>query len=104
MHPDVSMPPLLLLHPEDNIFVTRRSVDVDETIKVDGHFLKIATPIPLGHKVARVPLVAGTRIVKYGAAIGSATRDIGAGEHVHLHNMKSDYLPSHTRGASSRDA
>ena len=25
-----------------------------------------------------------------------ATRDIAAGEHVHLHNMKSDYLPTYT--------
>jgi hypothetical protein len=24
--------------------------------------------------------------------IGSATRDIAVGEHVHLHNMKSDYI------------
>jgi len=30
-------------------------------------------------------------------AIGSATRDIAVGEHVHLHNMKSDYLPTYTR-------
>ena len=28
--------------------------------------------------------------------IGSATRDIEPGEHVHLHNMKSDYLPTYT--------
>jgi len=28
--------------------------------------------------------------------IGSATRAIKAGEHVHLHNMKSDYIPTYT--------
>lgn len=28
-------------------------------------------------------------------AIESATRAIEAGEHVHLHNMKSDYLPTY---------
>jgi hypothetical protein len=37
-------------------------------------------------------------VVKYGAPIGSATRDIGPGEYVHTHNVKSDYLPTLARG------
>jgi (2R)-sulfolactate sulfo-lyase subunit alpha len=104
MRPDKSLPPLLLLHPEDNIFVARRSLNADEAVIVDDHVVKIATPIPLGHKVARFALAPGTRIVKYGASIGSATQPIQAGDHVHLHNMKSDYLASHTRDALSREA
>ncbi len=95
MRPDKSLPPLLLLHPEDNIFVARRSLNADEAIIVDDHLVKIAAPIPLGHKVARFALAPGTRIVKYGASIGSATQPIQAGDHVHLHNMKSDYLPTY---------
>ena len=35
-------------------------------------------------------------LLKYGVSIGSALRDIAAGEHVHLHNMQSDYLPTYT--------
>jgi hypothetical protein len=35
-------------------------------------------------------------VIKYGVSIGSATRDIELGELVHLHNMKSDYLPTYT--------
>jgi hypothetical protein len=27
-------------------------------------------------------------------SIGSATKDIAIGEHVHLHNMKSEYIPT----------
>ena len=104
MRPDTSVPALLLLHPEDNIFVARRSLDADETIAVDDRVVRIAAAVPLGHKVARFALAPGTRIVKYGAAIGSATGHIQAGEHVHLHNMKSDYLPSHTRDTLSREA
>ncbi|HRJ73596.1 MAG TPA: SAF domain-containing protein [Terrimicrobiaceae bacterium] len=38
----------------------------------------------------------GEKILKYGVPIGSATCDIAFGEHVHLHNMKSDYLPTYT--------
>jgi hypothetical protein len=104
MRPSESLPPLLLLHPEDNIFVARRSLQANESITVDDRLIKIATPISLGHKVARFTLAPGTRIVKYGAAIGSATQRIEVGDHVHLHNMKSDYLASHTRDALSRDA
>lgn len=50
----------------------------------------------LGHKIASRDIAAGEKIVKYGAPIGSATTAIPAGEHVHLHNMKSDYLPTFT--------
>lgn len=104
MRPSESLPPLLLLHPEDNIFVARRSLNANEAVTVDDRVVKIAASIPLGHKVARFALAPGTRIVKYGAAIGSATQRIEIGDHVHLHNMKSDYLASHTRDASSREA
>ena len=31
------------------------------------------------------------RLLKYGARIGTATQDIVPGEHVHLHNMRSDF-------------
>jgi hypothetical protein len=31
-------------------------------------------------------------VLKYGLPIGSATRAIAAGEHVHVQNLKSDYV------------
>jgi altronate dehydratase small subunit len=80
----------------DNIVVLSRSVEAGATIEVDGHRLAVAAPLGLGHKLAFRLISAGEKILKYGAAIGSATRDIAAGEHVHLHNMKSDYLPTYT--------
>jgi (2R)-sulfolactate sulfo-lyase subunit alpha len=100
---DTALPPLLLLHPEDNVFVTRRNFNASETIAIEGLPLTIQGPVPLGHKVARVALAPGSRIVKYGASIGSATRRIEPGEHVHMHNMKSDYLPPHTRHSTRED-
>jgi (2R)-sulfolactate sulfo-lyase subunit alpha len=45
--------------------------------------------IPLGHKVALCDIVRGEKITKYGVAIGEATADIKAGEHVHVHNLRS---------------
>ena len=42
--------------------------------------------VPMGHKTAIVPILQGAPIIKYGAPIGYATRDIAEGEHVHTHN------------------
>jgi altronate dehydratase small subunit len=49
----------------------------------------LTTPIAFGHKLALTAIAAGDPVVKYGEAIGRATRAIGAGDHVHLHNLES---------------
>ena len=41
-----------------------------------------------GHKYAVRPIKKGDKVIKYGQVIGIATEDIGVGEHVHSHNMK----------------
>jgi altronate dehydratase small subunit len=71
---------LLLLSPDDNVFIARVAMG----------------PIPVGFKVARRAIAAGEKIIKWGAPIGSATRDIVSGGIVHVDNMKSDYLPTYT--------
>lgn len=43
--------------------------------------------IPMGHKVAIMPIKAGEMVIKYGQPIGHATCDIKAGEWVHSHNL-----------------
>lgn len=50
--------------------------------------LKAAADIPIGHKVALKPIKAGDTIIKYGEDIGKAIADISAGEHLHVHNVK----------------
>lgn len=45
--------------------------------------------IPFGHKFATKDIAPGEGIRKYGEAIGAATADITAGQHVHVHNMES---------------
>jgi (2R)-sulfolactate sulfo-lyase subunit alpha len=44
--------------------------------------------IPIGHKVAIRPIAKGDTIIKYGVDIGRAVADIGPGEHLHVHNVK----------------
>ncbi len=89
-------PRLLLLARQDNVFVAISHVINGEKLQVGGVAVVAPQTIPLGFKVAARHILAGEKIVKYGAPIGSATRDIEAGEMVHLHNMKSDYLPTFT--------
>ena len=55
----------------------------DGTIKV-----KASDDVPLGHKLALKPLKNGSTVLKYGHDIGKTVADIGAGGHVHVHNMK----------------
>lgn len=91
------LPPLLLLHPDDNILVARRDIAQGEVVEMDGEKYSIPAAIELGHKLARRALAADTRVLKYGAPIGSMKTAVGRGEHVHLHNLESDYIPSTTR-------
>jgi hypothetical protein len=91
------LPPLLLLHPDDNILVARRDIAAGERVELDGESFTIPGAVELGHKLARSALAADTRVLKYGAPIGSMKIAVGRGEHVHLHNLRSDYIPSTTR-------
>ena len=43
-----------------------------------------------GHKYALSDIKKGENVIKYGSAIGHATCDIKAGEHVHTHNLKTN--------------
>ena len=91
------LPPLLLLHPDDNILVARRDIAAGERVEIDGDSLVIPAAVELGHKLARRALAPDTRVLKYGAPIGSMKTAVARGEHVHLHNLRSDYIPSTTR-------
>lgn len=46
--------------------------------------------IAYGHKIALLDIAAGATVLKYGLSIGSATRNIRAGDHVHTHNVESN--------------
>lgn len=87
---------LLLLSPDDNVLSTVRTIEAGEIIVIRDQEVRMQNRISIGHKIAAQPIEAGEKIIKYGVPIGSARRPIAAGEHVHLHNMKSDYLPTYT--------
>jgi altronate dehydratase len=89
---------LLRLHPEDNVLTAICTLTAETQILVGHRDTVTRTLIPIGHKVAARRIAAGEKIIKYGVPIGSATCDIAAGDHVHTHNLKSDYLPTFRRG------
>ena len=51
--------------------------------------VKALEAVPYGHKIALCDIKKGEEIIKYGEAIGAASRDIAAGDYVHIHNMDS---------------
>ena len=44
--------------------------------------------IPIGHKVALKDLGVGDTVIKYGIDMGKVVAPIKAGEHAHVHNIK----------------
>ena len=92
---------LLLLSEQDNVMVACANLRSGEVVNLDGTRVAVSADAPLGFKVARVDLAPGEKILKYGAVIGSATTAIRRGDVVHLHNMKSDYLPTYAHEAGS---
>lgn len=88
---------VIMLHPADNVVVCRRNVSAGEALPIDGDVVIACVDVTLGHKIARRFIPQGAVVVKYGMPIGSATADILPGEWVHMHNLKSDYISSHTR-------
>lgn len=86
---------LLLLSPHDNIYVVSRRIVAGEKIEVDDQTINVRADVDLGHKLARQAIAEGEKVIKYGAPIGIATTNIQPGDHVHLHNMRSDYTPTY---------
>jgi hypothetical protein len=90
----------ILLHPDDNVLVCCRAVRAGEQFRVnENEVIHVLQDTDLGHKLARRALMAGEKVIKYGAPIGSMTAAVSAGGWIHLYNMKSDYISAHTRAA-----
>ncbi|PMS14706.1 hydrolase [Trinickia dabaoshanensis] len=92
-------PRLLLLSPEDNCLIAATTLAAGTALELEGDTVVLADTIALGHKLARHAFAPGEKIVRYGAPIGHVTRAVAKGEHLHTHNLESDYLPTYTLDA-----
>jgi hypothetical protein len=77
--------------PDDDVAVALRDLSGIVRVRCGDRIEKIALlePIPFGHKFAFSDLAAGQEIRKYGTPIGRLTHSVLAGQHVHVHNLKS---------------
>ena len=54
---------------------------------------EVADSVPYGHKLSVKPVAKGAEVIKNGEVIGVASQPISKGEHVHIHNIVSMYVP-----------
>ena len=87
---------LLRIHRADNVLIVVRSVKPGDREVIDGHDVVFTQEIAIGHKVAARDIRAGEKVYKCGVPIGSAKERVPAGGHIHLHNLKSDYIATYT--------
>jgi altronate dehydratase small subunit len=90
---------LILLAPEDNCLIAAARLPAGETVEIEGERVRLSKTIELGHKVARRALPKDEKVLRYGARIGHVTEAVARGEHLHTHNLDSDYLPTYTHDA-----
>lgn len=83
------------LHELDNCVVLGEDIKQGDQIADGDNIIIVSSDVALGHKVAIRSIPAGEAVFKYGVSIGSATSLVQPGDHIHLHNMKSDYLPTY---------
>ena len=74
-----------------------RALHAGDRVSIDGESVAVANAIAVGHKLARRAIARG----REGRQVRRADRHrrprrSRAGEHVHTHNLKSDYLPTYT--------
>ena len=80
---------LIVLHASDNVAVARVALAENAEIARPGAAaLRVRAAIPAGHKIALRAIEPREVVLKYGQAIGVASVPIGAGEHVHVHNVE----------------
>jgi altronate hydrolase len=77
----------VVLHPADTVAVLKQPVRAGTELADGAWRLKAAADAPAGHKIALRGVADGEAVLKYGQVIGFASRPIGAGDHVHTHNL-----------------
>ncbi len=96
-----SDPHLLLLDETDNVLVVTRAMAPGTLVTIEGDPIALGAALALGHKVARRPIAVGEPVLKYGVTIGVASCPIDRGEHVHVHNIVSNYTRTHVIDANA---
>lgn len=82
------------IDPGDNVATLLAACRAGEEVRLRGvsdEVLAATEDIRAEHKIALIDIVEGESVLKYGTAIGRATRSVKKGETIHLHNCASIY-------------
>jgi hypothetical protein len=90
------MSALLRLAETDPVAIASRDIEAGETLTAGDAAIVTVEKVRLGYKVALRPIEAGETVEKYRVPIGIATEAIAPGAVVHVHNLRSDYIPTQT--------
>ena len=79
----------------DTVAVATADISAGENVEIafldtnDKINISCKEEIPLGHKIALKTVINAGKIIEYGEEIGIARTEIKMGQHVHVHNIKS---------------
>ncbi len=78
------------LNKKDNVLIAVKDLKKGTVINFNNSNITTLDNIPKGHKIAIMDIKSSENIIKYGEKIGHAIKDISTGEHVHVHNIKTN--------------
>jgi altronate dehydratase small subunit len=88
-----TMTKAIVMKPADNVATVVEDVDPGTAVNIavanGQQTVRVLEKIAFGHKFATRDIKKDEMIKKYGEVIGIATKDIKAGQHVHVHNLES---------------
>lgn len=91
------------MDPSDNCAVALERIEAGDLVVYEGGEVTALNGMDLGHKIAIADLKAGDKVIKHRAKIGSAVCAVKIGEHIHTHNLKSDYIFGFHREGAGND-
>ncbi len=80
----------IMINEKDNVATMLDKVEKNDMVIIKGNNQKIKAlnNISFGHKIALTNIKEEEQIIKYGAVIAEAGKNITKGEHIHVHNAK----------------
>lgn len=85
-----TMADFIKINPLDNVLIALKDYQKGDTIVLGEKTIELQEDVARGHKIAIEAIAEGENIIKYGAPIGHATKNIAVGENVHTQNTKTN--------------
>ncbi len=82
---------VLLLSPLDSVVIALRPIETGESVSFGAQSITLRNNVPAGHKISIATTEVNQSVVKFGWSIGTATKKIEIGDHVHSHNLRCEH-------------